>query len=76
MKRYDLFNDGESHTATVIFTTVGTICLKKPLEYLLLIFWRNANASVGNSDCHVFDILFDADVNNSAIRRKFDAIAK
>ena len=75
MKGYDLFNDGESHTATVILTTVGTIGLKKPLEYTLLVLDGNTYARVGYSDGHVFDILFDADVNHAAILGKFDAIA-
>lgn len=67
MKRYDLFNNGKSHTAPLIFTTVGTISFKETLEYTLLILKGNTYARVGYSDCHVFHIMIDADVNHAAI---------
>ncbi|MNI72737.1 hypothetical protein D3C73_1286960 [compost metagenome] len=54
---------------------MGTIGLKKPLEYTLLILKGNTNAGIGYSDGHVFDILLDADVNNATICGKFYAVA-
>lgn len=76
MKRYDLLYNGQSHTAAVIFPAVGTIGFKKAIKYTLLVLRENTNARIGYADRHVLDILFDADVNPTAILGKFDAIAE
>jgi len=76
MKRYDLFNDGKSHTTAVKLATVGTIRLEKSFEYALLVFKRDSNPCVGDSNSHILDILLRANVNHAAILGKFDAIAE
>ena len=54
MKRYDLLDDGKSHTAAAILSTMGAIGFKESLEDALLVFKGDPNTRIGDVDCHIF----------------------